>query len=123
MGCNCKNKNVLNGDNSSNKGKNALWVSIIEYSTKTLIFLLSLVFIIPIINVYLIYLLFKMVVLNKNIDAVDMLNSIIKLGKRLNVDEDEEEDEEEEEDYDEDELVLTEYEDISIYDKNLANVK
>ena len=122
MGCNCKNKNVLNGDNSSNEGKNALWVSIIEYSTKTLIFLLSLVFIIPIINAYLIYLLFKMVVLNKNIDAVDMLNSIIKLGKRLNVDEDEEEDEEEE-DYDEDELVLTEYEDISIYDKNLANVK
>ena len=122
MGCNCKNKNVLNGESSSNEGKNALWVSIIEYSVKTLIFLLSLVFIIPIINVYLIYLLFKMVVLNKNVETVDMLNSIIKLGKRLNVDEDEEDDEEEE-DYDEDELVLTEYEDISIYDKNLANVK
>jgi hypothetical protein len=123
MGCNCKNKNVLNGESSSNEGKNALWVSIIEHSVKTLIFLLSLVFIIPIINVYLIYLLFKMVVLNKNIDTVDMLNSIIKLGKRLNVDEEEEDDEDEEEDYEEDELILTEYEDISIYDKNLANVK
>ena len=121
MGCNCKNKNVLDVNGSSNQERNAIWVSVIEYSVKVIFYVLGLLLLIPVINFYLVYLLFKLVVLNKNVDTLDMLNSVIKLGKRLNRDEDEEEDEDEE--YEEDELTLTDYEDISIYDKNLANVK
>jgi len=123
MSCNCKNKNtssILGGSKESSP----IWVSSISYSVKFIFYILGLGLIIPTISVYLIYFLFKLIVLNKNIDTLGTIGSLTNLGKKLTADKDEEEDDEdEEEEYEEDDLILTDYEDITVYDKNLVDVR
>lgn len=106
MGCNCKGQNIdsleSKVDNLGNKnGKN-----IVKYFFKLLVFLLFVIFS-PIILIGVLWLIFKMIVLN---DSVDVKPILIKLGKKLkNNDEDD--------DFDgitNDDVVMLNVEDITV---------
>ncbi len=85
MACNCKGKKIE--DYSTNSGS----VNIGSYILKTLAFILMLIAL-PIINIIIIWFMFRTIVLNKEVDIKPILTS---LGKKFK------EADNEEEDYDE----------------------
>ena len=96
-------------DQSQNK--NSVSHSVIKYTLKILGFLL-LVAALPLINVYIIWIMFKMLVLNKNIDVKPLLLAIGSKFKQKH-DEDDEIDEEEYDTLTENDVVLLDVEDIT----------
>lgn len=100
MSCNCKNGtniNELMGDGKTTSASH----TVIKYSLKIMGFLLLLLAL-PLINIYIIWLMFDMLVLNNNVDIKPLL---LALGKKFEV---KEEDDEEEELTEEEFMELTE---------------
>jgi hypothetical protein len=123
MSCNCKNKNlsdiISEGGVKSNNKK--MWhVHVVGYTVKSLVFLLTLIIGLPILNVYVIFLLFKLLVLNKNLDTSDLVSSLVNLTKKFTPKDDDDDDDDE--DDDEFELTdvddITEVEELTILEKN-----
>ena len=110
MGCNCKNKNLSDiisegGIKSSNK---KMWhVHVVSYIVKSVAFLLTLIIGLPILNVYVIYLIFKFLVLNKNLNTNDLVSSLVTLTKKYTPKDDDDDDD------DDDEFELTDVDDIT----------
>lgn len=105
MGCNCKSDKQIENVEVSN-GK--LGQKIVTYSLKTLAFILLLV-LLPIINIFIIWFMFKLVVMNKNISIKPLL---LSLGKKFQ-DKEIEDEEEEFDDITEDDVVMVNVEDIT----------
>lgn len=108
MGCNCKNsvqaKEINENRTTGNK--------ITHYFLKTLMFLF-IISLLPIINIYLVYIIFKMIVLNKEIDIKPLL---LAIGEKFKEKIEEDEDEEDDVDFDSltpDDVVMLDAEDIT----------
>ncbi len=97
MGCNCKTKNNLvnnqdniNSNQLNNVDEKTTLVKIMHTSVKIIGFIISLLFI-PIINIVIIWFLFKTLVLNSKIDFSNLIKQIGKWKKAKDRIEDEEE--------------------------------
>ena len=107
MSCNCKSS-VETQKVFDNK---PLGVKISHYVLKTLAFLI-MVALLPVINLFIIYFMFKTIVLNKEVDVKPMLVSLGRKFKQMA----DEEDDEEEDDYNNltsDDVEMLEVEDIT----------
>lgn len=109
MSCNCKSGvgNTLS-EEIKEKGKKQV---IGGYIARTILFLLSLL-LIPVILIFSVYFMFKIIVLNYDFDIKQMFGGLIKVMKRANSDYDEEDDEDDDDEYFE---SLTE-DDVTLYD-------
>ena len=111
MGCNCKNGANLNDLMANGKPESKTGL-IVKYTLKVLGFLVLLI-LLPIINIYIIWLMFDMLVLNGNIDIKPAL---LALGKKFEIKEiDDEEEELTEEEFlelTEDDVVLIDSEEL-----------
>ena len=97
MGCNCKTKNNLvnnqdniNSNQLNNVEEKTTLVKIMHTSVKIIGFIISLLFI-PIINIVIIWFLFKTLVLNGKIDFSNLIKQLGKWKKAKDRIEDEEE--------------------------------
>jgi hypothetical protein len=91
MSCNCKKgSSILKDSLESNEKIKINGQTILTYTLKTFGFLLMLLAL-PILNIYIIWLMFNILVLNKNVDFKPLLSSI---GSKFMEKEDDENDEE-----------------------------
>jgi hypothetical protein len=107
MSCNCKNSAQAQEINDSR----TTGMKITHYTLKTLAFLLMVV-LLPIINLFLIYFMFKTLVLSKEVDIKPLL---LAIGKKFK-EKDDEDDEDDEIDYETltpDDVVMLDVEDIT----------
>jgi hypothetical protein len=115
MGCKtCKGKTKPSFDETldkNNKEKKSIIVKIIEYTSKTIVFLIIACILIPFIIPILIYVLFITIVLSKGVDIMPLL---VHVGKKIFRDDYDEDDEEEEED--DDEFDQEAYEELNKHD-------
>lgn len=110
MGCNCKNEpNLADGltDESTDINKGSLLSRIVLTSFRFIGFLIALVFT-PIILLVLVWFMFKMIVLNEDIDMKGIVTFFANKIKSNERDEDEEEDFEEE--FNEDDYIMEDME-------------
>lgn len=108
-GCNCKGNVSMQDKENEN---NSFFQIIVKYALKTLVFLLFLIGI-PFINLYIIYLSFNIIVLNKSIDIKPLLKSIGQKFQNKDEEIDEYIDDEEFNNLTEDDVVLLNAEDIT----------
>ena len=120
MGCSCKNDNIvdmaLNGGNSNTVVRKRWYVYVVEYIVKLMVYLLTICIGLPILNGYVIYLVFKLLVLNQNLNSKDLVSSLVSLTKKFTPNDDDDDD-----DDDDDEYELTdvdEIEELTIFEKN-----
>ena len=106
MSCNCKNGGSMDTLLDNKTEEVSVRRKIIKYTLKTLAFILMLV-LLPILNLYIIWIMFKMVVMNKNIDIKPLLMAI---GEKFMIKDDDDDDDDFNED---DELVMMNVEDIT----------
>jgi hypothetical protein len=95
---------------NDDKNKKSVTQTVIKYTLKILGFLV-LVAALPLINLYIIWLMFNMLVLNKNIDVKPILLSLGNKFKQKDDDDDEDDDEYNE--LTEDDVILLDVEDIT----------
>ena len=109
MSCNCKNGQSMDSMlENENKNPKSVGQTVIKYTLKVLGFLV-LVAALPIINLYIIWFIFNMLVLNKNIDVKPILLTLGNKFKQKDYDEDDEEYNE----LTEDDVELLDVEDIT----------
>lgn len=116
MGCNCKSSNLspINGENIIKEKPLQLTL---KYVAKTIGFLIALA-LLPIIMVVIIWFMFDVIILNKNVDLRIILDKFIKHEKYFNSnyedDDDEDDDDDDEDEYlTEDDVVMLNVEDIT----------
>ena len=109
MGCNCKGSN--NFELIENKETAPLGKQILNYSLKTLTFLF-MVAMLPIINLFIIWFIFKTLVLSENVDIKPLLYAIGKKFKE-NADDEVDIDDEEFDSLTEDDVVMIGVDDIT----------
>ena len=111
MGCNCKKDSNINDLIGEAKTEPIAGV-IIKYILKTLGFIFLLI-LLPVINIYIIWLMFDMLILNRN---VDIKPALLALGRKFELknfdDEDEELTEQEFLELTEDDVVLMNSEEL-----------
>lgn len=115
MSCNCKNKNLSDiiSEGLVESSNKKMWhVHVVSYIVKSIAFLITLIIGLPILNVYVIYLIFKFLVLNKNLDTNDLVSSLVTLTKKFTP-KDDDDDEDDDYDDDDDEFELTDVDDIT----------
>lgn len=108
MGCNCKKGEAgyVDSEDKSNIGKKQ---PIIHYFLKILGFLFMLL-LLPIINLFIIWFMFRTLVLNKDVDIKELL---LAIGSSIKKPEDEEEEDDEElEKLTEDDVIMLNVEEI-----------
>lgn len=105
MSCNCKSE-IKTGDFLSS-GKSKTKVKVSSYILKVLAFIL-MVAALPIINLFIIWFIFRTLVLNRDVDIKPLLFAI---GSKFQVKDDE--DEEDDEELTEDDVVMEDVEDIT----------
>lgn len=110
MGCNCKgnNKNIDSYLGNGTKSTEKLGPRIGTYILKSLAFVLMIAAL-PIINLFIIWFIFRTLILNKEVNIKPLLTAI---GKKFQ-DKDEEEDETEFDELTEDDVVMVDVEDIT----------
>lgn len=95
MSCGCKAKKGVNtSSNDENKPKVSIIANIINYTIKLIGFGIALV-LLPIVFVVIIYYMFNLIVMTKDIDIKPLFVSVSKLMKKVakdNADEDDEDD-------------------------------
>lgn len=106
MSCNCKKPNTNNPSTNNNNTKKQ---ETVNYLSKVIVFLFFLV-LLPILNLYIIWILFKMIVLNKNVDIIKFLKIINEKLKERKEDDDEDDDFD---DLTEDDVISLDVEDIT----------
>lgn len=106
-GCNCKNSAQAQQINDNR----TTGVKVTHYALKTLAFLLMVV-LLPVINLFLIYFMFKTLVLSKEVDIKPLL---LAIGKKFkdNSDEDDDEDDIDYETLTPEDVVMVDVEDIT----------
>jgi hypothetical protein len=107
-GCGCKSNGNKDGLTSSIPSNEKLGQKIVTYTLKSLMFLLLLLAL-PIINLFIIWFMFKTLVLNKDINMKPLL---LAIGQKFK----EKDDEEDDIDFDnltEDDVVMVDVEDIT----------
>jgi len=110
MGCNCKDGQSIDDMLENNQGKLPIGENIVKYTLKVIFFLLFLI-LLPFTTLYIVWIAFDMIVLNKNIDIKPILTLI---NKRFQpVDEEEYLDEEEYSKLTEDDVVMVDVEEIT----------
>jgi len=118
MGCNCKSDLKTEDYLDDSKTKKPInFKNIGFYSLKLFAFLILLV-LLPILNLYIIWLMFNIVVLNKNVDIKPLLKSIGDKFREKDNDEDVIDDEE----FDnltEEDVVLMDSEDLTVLNKTI----
>jgi len=125
MGCNCKNKKLseviksvdenIKYDNNKN---NSTALKIINYTFKTLLFLIVSALSLPIVVIFTFYILFKTLVLG---DSINMNSAITSIGKALKLNKDNDSNEEDEDLIDEDnedDYEIYDVDDITVEKKN-----
>ena len=121
MGCNCKTKkSVDSSSNDENKPKLNIISNVIHYSIKLIGFAIALA-LLPIIILIIVYYMFKLIVLTKDIDIKPLFVSVSKFIKKVAQDNADEEDDDDDDDDDEaeweeansDEFVLVGVDDIT----------
>jgi len=110
MGCNCKGNTNLSP--SGEPIKLSLTQNIFTYSLKFFGFLLFLI-LLPIINLGIIFYVFKMLVLNKEINMIPALYKLLNKAKNIDDDEYDDEDDEEFDELTEDDVELLHVEEIT----------
>lgn len=118
MGCNCKKGNMDELIKNNGSSNSISTKTIIKYVLKTFGFILFLV-LLPFINVYIIYMVFDMFILNNHTDFKPM---ILALGKKFSIKEESDEeflDEDEYNELTEDDVVLMDSEEINT-DENFS---
>jgi hypothetical protein len=110
-GCNCKNGQSMESMFENNAQNNKpVGQTVIKYTLKVLGFLV-LVAALPLINLYIIWFMFNMLVLNKNIDVKPML---LYLGNKFKqTDDDDDDDDDDYEELTENNVILLDVEDIT----------
>ena len=122
MSCNCKSGNIadmaLNG-NGEYKARKRWYVYVFEYTVKIILYLLSIIIGLPILNAYVIYLVFKLLVLNKNLDTNNLVSSLISLTKKFTPNDDNDDDNDDDDDDDGDYKLtdVDEIEELTIFEK------
>ena len=113
MGCNCKGSNDFEYKEKSDNN-NSVTQKITKYFFKTLAFSICLVFL-PLIMLAIVWFLFDILVLNKNVDLGRIVRIVAKNIKRFNEDYDEDDDDDFDEDdnFDEDDYIMLNVEDIT----------
>jgi hypothetical protein len=120
MSCNCKNNVNIDQVLEGNKGPSLpTGETIIKYTLKVLAFILF-VLMLPILNVYIIWLIFKTLVLNESVDIMPLL---MKIGKKFkDIENDDDDDEifvgDEYNSYTEDDVVMLDAVDITDEEKD-----
>lgn len=110
MSCNCKSDKKKDGSVDSPRPKVAMGKSIGMYFFKILAFLLMIAAL-PIINLVIIWFLFRTLVLNKDVNMKPLLMAI---GQKFQVKEDDDDDDDDDyEDLTEDDVVMVDVEDIT----------
>lgn len=109
MGCSCKNGNTMDEMLSTDKKKITSTQKVSKYTLKVIAFLLMLLAL-PLINLYLIWLMFKMLVMNEDIDIKPLLMAI---GNKFKNNQEDYDDDDFEEDFNEEDLITVNVEDIS----------
>lgn len=105
MGCNCKNSAQAQQINDNR----TTGVKIAHYTLKTFAFLLMIV-LLPLINLFLIYFMFKTLVLSKEVDIKPLL---LAIGKKFKDKDDDDEDEIDYETLTPEDVVMVDVEDIT----------
>jgi|LakMenE18May11ns_1017448.scaffolds.fasta_scaffold9648841_2 hypothetical protein len=124
MGCNCKTNNVADlafNTKSDGKIKRRWYTYVFEYIVKIFAFLITIVVGLPILNGYVIYLVFKLLVLNQNLNANDLVSSLVSLTKKFTPKDDDDDDDDDDDEDDDDDYELTdvdEIEELTIFEKN-----
>ena len=113
MGCNCKNSNNFEQTEETNN-KNIL-ENVLKYFFKSLGFIVSLI-LLPIIIGAVIWFLFDVIVLNKNVDLGRIVKLVAKNIKKFNEDSDEYDDDEEDDDDEFEELNEEDYIALNVED-------
>lgn len=114
MGCNCKGSNDF--EYNEKTSDMSIAQNIIKYAIKSLAFSIALLFL-PIIMLGVIWFLFDIIVLNKNVDLGRIVKLVAKNIKKFNEGYDEDEDDDEDEDYeDEDEFNEENYVTVNVED-------
>jgi len=129
MGCNCKNKSFINPDGGVNENLNKelkphSWVRLIGALVKIFFYTLIAFVILPLILIYFMYILFKVIVLNKKFDSKNLIDRLIRIGKFLNSKIKSKENKDDEFDiseFNEEDLILTEVDDFE--EKQMVNVQ
>ena len=98
MGCNCKGSNDF--EYTEKTTKKTILDNILKYSFKTLAFLISLV-LLPIIMIAIVWFLFDIIVLNKNVDLGRIVKIVAKNINRFNEDYEEEYDDDDDDEFEE----------------------
>ncbi len=116
MGCNCKVSNGGSQDKStvqSDFEQESGVQNFVRYSAKIIGFLMGVI-LIPIIVVGIIWFMFDIIVLNKEVDLRIILKKIVKINKAIMTDDEDEEDEDydEEIDYEVEEYITENVEEI-----------
>jgi len=109
--CNCKNKSIdeMLDENGEQISRSSNSETIIKYSLKILAFLFMLV-LLPLINLAIIWYIFNMFVLNKNIDVKPILTF---LGKKFQEKDEPEDDDIEYDKLTEDDVILLDVQEIT----------
>ena len=110
MGCGCSSKSKNDEVFSKNTPKELF----IKYSFKTIGFILLMV-LLPLINLILIWFMFKTFVIGDSIDLIRMFENINKKIGPKNDDEEEYEDDDEDDELTDDDVILLDVDDIKIY--------
>ena len=129
MGCNCKNKSFINPDggisaNLNEESKPYSWVRFISILVKIFFYTLIAFVILPLILIYFMYILFKVIVLNKKFDSKNLIDRLSRIGKFLNSKIKSKENKDDEFDiseFNEEDLILTEVDDFE--EKQMVNVQ
>ena len=109
MSCNCKNGDSFDTE-LKNEKKVSLWNNIISYFFKTLGFIILLAFL-PIINLVIIWIMFKAMVLNKKLEIRPLLKYIGEMIKQK--DNEYDDDDDDDYDYSYSDLKMVDVEDIT----------
>ena len=119
MGCGCKTKKGVDTPiNNENKPKINIMANIIHYSIKLIGFGIGLI-LLPIIVLMIIYYMFKLIVLNKDIDIKPLFVSLSKFMKQVgkdNAKDDDEDDDDDDDDTEWEEIDPNEFELIGVDD-------
>lgn len=113
MGCNCKVS-----ENSSSRSTNEnvpVSQTIVKYTAKIIGFLLGIL-LLPLIVLGIIWFMFDIIVLNKDVDLSILLKKIIKVNKALMSDDEDEED-------DDDDYEITEEDEDDYITENVEEIK
>ncbi len=109
MGCNCKNKNIDGFSSIDSSSKENLLPKIGSYILKSLAFILMLIAL-PIINLVIIWFMFKTLVLNKEVNIKPIL---LSLGKKFQEKDEDDDDIDDYESLTEDDVIMEDVEIIS----------